>query len=77
MSKYGQEGKQYTFSGESIFVNQEFLLSTLMATIIVLKEVTGSENADIIIEKVAEQIYGQITEAEYGTPEERTDTTGQ
>jgi|LakMenEpi03Aug12_release.lakeMendotaPanAssembly.Ray.scaffolds.fasta_scaffold3016269_1 hypothetical protein len=76
MSEYGQQGTKYILGGESIFVNQEFLLATLMATIIVLKEISGDENTDIIIERVAEKIYEQITETEHGTTEERTGESG-
>lgn len=75
MNKYGEQGTEYILAGESIFVNQEFLLATLMATIIVLKEISGDENTDIIIERVAEKIYEQIT-AEHGTTEERTSESG-
>lgn len=77
MSGYGKEGKEYNIAGETLAVNQEFLMATMMATIIVLKEITGKEDIDIIIEQVAEQLYDRFTKAEHGTTEERTDPAGE
>jgi len=77
MSGYGKEGTEYTIAGETLAVNQEFLMATTMATIIVLKEITGKEDIDIIIEQVAEQLYDRFTKAEHGTTEERTDPAGE
>jgi predicted ArsR family transcriptional regulator len=77
MSGYGNEGTEYLIAGQTLAVNQEFLMATMMATIIVLKEITGKEDIDLIIEQIAEQLYDQFTEAEHGTPEERTDPAGE
>lgn len=77
MSEYGKQGKEYILADHSISVNQEFLLATIMATIVVLKEVTGIEDIDMTIEAIAEQLYDRFTETEHGTPEERTGQTGE
>ena len=76
MSEYGKQGKEYIIDDYSISVNQEFLLATIMATIVVLKEVTGIQDIDLTIEAIAEQIYERFTKAEHGTTEERTGQTG-
>lgn len=76
MSEYGKQGKEYILDDHSISVNQEFLLSTIMATIVVLKEITGIENIDITIEAIAEELYDRFTKTEHGTTEERTGQTG-
>lgn len=77
MSKYGTEGTEYLIAGQTLAVNQEFLMATIMATVIVLKEITGKEDIDLIIEQVAEQLYDQFTKAEHGTPEKRTEPAGE
>lgn len=77
MTEYGKRGKEYNFSGESIHIDQEFLVATLMATIIVLKEISGNEETDVVIEKLAEQIYEQILNGESGNTEDRTSESGE
>lgn len=77
MSEYGNRGTEYVLNGESIKIDQEFLIATLMAVIIVVKEISGNDQTDIVIEKVAEKIYEQFTQAESGTLEERTPESGE
>jgi hypothetical protein len=72
MGEYGKRGTEYVLGGESIYVDQEFLVATLMATIIVLKEISGNEDTDVVIEKLAEQIYDQILNNKSGNTEDRT-----
>lgn len=73
MSEYGKQGKEYILGGHSISVNQEFLLATIMAVVVAVKELSHQEQFDNIVEGIAEQIYDQLTKAEHGTTEERTD----
>jgi hypothetical protein len=67
-SKYGKEGTQYSIGEDKIFINMEFVISTLMGVIVVMRDILGkdfkSENGldiDQIVERIAQQLYDQIT----------------
>jgi len=67
-SKYGKEGTQYSIGEDKIFINIEFIISTLMCVIVVMRDILGkdfkSENGleiDQIVEGIAQQLYDQIT----------------
>jgi len=67
-SKYGKEGTQYSIGEDKIFINMEFVISTLMGVIVVMRDILGkdfkSENEleiDQIVEGIAQQLYDQIT----------------
>ena len=67
-SKYGKEGTQYSIGEDKIFINMEFIISTLMGVIVVMRDILGkdfkSENGldiDQIVERIAQQLYDQIT----------------
>jgi hypothetical protein len=67
-SKYGKEGTQYSIGEDKILINMEFVISTLMGVIVVMRDILGkdfkSENGleiDEIVERIAQQLYDQIT----------------
>jgi len=67
-SKYGKEGTQYSIGEDKILINMEFVISTLMGVIVVMRDILGknfkSENGleiDEIVEGIAQQLYDQIT----------------
>jgi len=67
-SKYGKEGTPYMLGNDQVCINTEFLLSTLMGVIVVLRDIIAkdykAENGleiDQIIEGIAQQLYDKIT----------------
>lgn len=67
-SKYGKEGTQYSIGEDKIFINMEFIISTLMGVIVVMRDILGkdykAENGleiDQIVEGIAQQLYDKIT----------------
>lgn len=67
-SKYGKEGTPYMLGDDQVCINTEFLLSTLMGVIVVLRDIIAkdykAENGleiDQIIEGIAQQLYDKIT----------------
>lgn len=67
-SKYGKEGTQYSIGEDKIFINMEFVISTLMGVIVVMRDILGKDfksknglEIDRIVEGIAQQLYDQIT----------------
>ena len=67
-SKYGKEGDPFKLGNDILFINTQFLASTLMAMIVVIRDVIAkdykAENGmkiDELIEGIATQLYDKIT----------------
>jgi hypothetical protein len=71
---YGKMGKPYLIEGTEFNVDEKFLLSTIMAVIVAIRETNPDyPNIDTAIEKLAESIYEQIKEVESDDTERTTD----
>lgn len=75
-SEYGKVGKQYNIDGTEFYVDDKFIVSTLMAVIYAIKEINKKEypSIDGAIEALAGEIYDQIKETESSGTERATDT---
>lgn len=71
---YGKTGKAYIIDGTEFSVDDKFVLSTLMAIIVSIREMHPDyPSVDAAIEKLAESIYEQIKEVESSDTERTTD----
>ncbi|CAB4139888.1 hypothetical protein UFOVP355_43 [uncultured Caudovirales phage] len=71
---YGKIGKAYDINGTEFNVDDKFVLSTLMAIIVSIREMNPDyPSVDSAIEKLAESIYEQIKEVEPSDTERTTD----
>lgn len=71
---YGKVGKAYSIDGTEFSVDDKFVLSTLMAIIVSIRELNPEyPSVDAAIEKLAESIYEQIKEVEPSDTERTTD----
>jgi hypothetical protein len=60
---YGKTGKPYIIEETEFNVDEKFILSTLMAVIVAIRETNPDyPSIDTAIEKLAESIYEQIKE---------------
>lgn len=68
---YGKTGKPYTLDGAEFSVDEKFIISTLMAIVVALREIAGEQfpSIDSAVENLAEKIYDQIKEVEPSNPE--------
>jgi len=71
-SKYGETGTKYEIGGGEIFVDEKFVISTLMALIYVVSE-SDKEQAEKV-EYLAGKIYDEIKKVESDDTERTTDT---
>lgn len=70
MSDYGKIGTHYELEGNDIFVDEKFVISTLMAIIFALREIHEKDmpNIDGAIEQLAGNIYDELKLADpFGT----------
>lgn len=76
MDEYGKTGKKYTIDTTELCVDEKFVISTLMAIIISIREINKEKypDVDVSIERLAESIYEQIKEVESDNIERPTDT---
>ena len=71
-SKYGETGTRYEIGEGEIFVDEKFIISTLMALIYVISESDKTEAEKI--EYLAGKLYDEIKEVESDDTERTTDT---
>lgn len=71
-SKYGETGTRYEIGGGEIFVDEKFIISTLMALIYVISESDKTEAEKV--EYLAGKLYDEIKEVESDDTERTTDT---
>lgn len=73
---YGKKGTPYILEGVEFNVDQKFIIATLMAIIVSIRETNQDEYPaiDSAIEHLAESIYEQIKEVEPSDIERTTDT---
>jgi len=72
---YGKNGTAYNLDGTEFKVDQKFIVATLMAIIVSIREMNPDyPSVDAAIEKLAESIYEQIKEVESDDTERTTDT---
>ena len=71
-SKYGETGTKYEIGGGEIFVDEKFIISTLMALIYAISQ-SDKEQAEKI-EYLAGKLYDEIKEVEFDDTERTTDT---
>ena len=71
-SKYGETGTRYEIGEGEIFVDEKFIISTLMALIYVISESNKTEAEKI--EYLAGKLYDEIKEVEFDDTERTTDT---
>jgi hypothetical protein len=71
-SKYGETGTRYEIGGGEIFVDEKFIISTLMALIYAISQ-SDKEQAEKI-EYLAGKLYDEIKEVEFDDTERTTDT---
>jgi hypothetical protein len=73
---YGKIGTAYSIEGTEFNVDEKFIIATLMAIIVSIRE-TNQEKypaIDSAIEHLAESIYEQIKEVESDDTERTTDS---
>jgi hypothetical protein len=71
---YGKKGTPYILEGVEFNVDQKFIVATLMAIIVSIREMNPDyPSVDSAIEKLAESIYEQIKEVEPSDVERTTD----
>jgi len=71
-SKYGETGTRYEIGEGEIFVDEKFIISTLMALIFAISQ-SDKEQAEKI-EYLAGKLYDEIKEVESDDTERTTDT---
>ena len=71
-SKYGETGTRYEIGGGEIFVDEKFIISTLMALIYAISQ-SDKEQAEKI-EYVAGKLYDEIKKVVSDDTERTTDT---
>lgn len=71
-SKYGETGTKYEIGEGEIFVDEKFIISTLMALIFAISQ-SDKEQAEKI-EYLAGKLYDEIKEVESDNTERTTDT---
>jgi hypothetical protein len=71
-SKYGETGTRYEIGEGEIFVDEKFIISTLMALIFAISQ-SDKEQAEKI-EYLAGKLYDEIKEVESDNTERTTDT---
>jgi len=71
-SKYGETGTKYEIGEGEIFVDEKFIISTLMALIFSISQ-SDKEQAEKI-EYLAGKLYDEIKEVESDNTERTTDT---
>ena len=71
-SKYGETGTRYEIGEGEIFVDEKFIISTLMALIFSISQ-SDKEQAEKI-EYLAGKLYDEIKEVESDNTERTTDT---
>jgi hypothetical protein len=71
-SKYGETGTRYKIGEGEIFVDEKFIISTLMALIFAISQ-SDKEQAEKI-EYLAGKLYDEIKEVESDNTERTTDT---
>jgi hypothetical protein len=76
---YGETGKKYFIGGNPIAIDDKFLMSTIMALVMVLKEnlpELSQQEVDLfdLVEFLASRIYETITENE---PDNAGETTSE
>jgi hypothetical protein len=71
-SKYGEIGTKYEIGGGEIFVDEKFIISTLMALIYVVSQ-SDKDQAEKI-EYLAGKLYDEIKEVKSDDTERTTDT---
>jgi hypothetical protein len=70
MSKYGETGTHYQIDDNEFFVDEKFIVSTLMAIVFALREIHEKDmpNLDGAIEQLAGNIYEELKLADpFGT----------
>lgn len=70
MSEYGKTGTHYQIEDNDFFVNEKFIVSTLMAIVFALREIHEKDmpNLDGAIEQLAGNIYEELKLADpFGT----------
>lgn len=72
---YGKNGTPYQLEGTEFQVDEKFIIATLMAIIVSIRELCKDEypSIDSAIEHMAESIYEQIKEVEPSDTERTTD----
>ncbi len=71
-SKYGESGTRYEIGGGEIFVDEKFLVATLMAIVYVVSKSDKDEAEKI--EYLAGKLYDEIKEIKSDDIERTTDT---
>jgi len=71
-SKYGETGTKYEIGGGEIFVDEKFIISTLMALIYAISQSDKAEAEKI--EYLAGKLYDEIKEVKSDDTERTTDT---
>jgi hypothetical protein len=76
---YGKNGTKYNLDGTEFQVDEKFIVATLMAIIVSIREVNQENypSIDAAIERMAESIYEQIKEVESDDIERTTDAPTQ
>jgi hypothetical protein len=76
---YGKNGTKYNLDGTEFQVDEKFIVATLMAIIVSIREVNQENypSIDAAIERMAESIYEQIKEVKSDDIERTTDAPTQ
>jgi hypothetical protein len=76
---YGKNGTKYNLDGTEFQVDEKFIVATLMAIIVSIREVNQENypSIDAAIERMAESIYEQIKEVKSDDTERTTDAPAQ
>jgi hypothetical protein len=72
MSEYGKVGTHYKIEDNDFFINEKFIVATLMAIVFALREIHEKDmpNIDGAIEQLAGNIYEELKLADtFGTTE--------
>ena len=74
---YGKEGTIYQLGADDHFaVNEKFVIATLLATILVIMDITNGEESSNVIESLASAIYDNLKEVGHATTEGTVADTG-
>lgn len=74
---YGEEGREYKIAGETVNIDDKFVIATLMAVVFMLNQLHETPDLDAVIEGVARAIYNEIEEVQHAGTERPTSSDGQ
>jgi hypothetical protein len=71
------ERRHYTLNQQDFWVDEKYLLAMVLAVTVAISEMSGGESVYYAIERITNDLYGQIEEGQPRGTEESTGDSGQ